>query len=1094
MVAILTVRVLLGIFNLLTLTVFTLETCEPKRRALLGMLLGVPWALGTMAWGGTAFLIRDWRWLQLAVSLPLLVILPVFYFMDESPRWLIVRGRHDQAVQVLRKAARWNRVTLQPEADLRALMKEIQEESATYSSTQANTDKKTKKFRLTLPILLSTRAIRIITAVVCIDYFAVSFVFDGLNLGGDNYISDPFLYITLSGMIEIPGYLLAAPIINRWGRRIPTVLSFVLGGVAITVTAFIPSELQVLRMSLALLGKWCISSVYQILYLYASELFPTEVRMQGIGVASVSSQFASTFVPFITSLLGPVLPWLTSLIFGMTAATAGMFTLALRETKDVPLPDTVADLSVTTEEAIVLTRDSWSTMASSTIFSVTSASAPEKDAEKTKMSKLPSSRHLPQPSRLRPPGSAMKRLGSDSAITSPEKRSRHSGDADDTGIMSRPQHPGGTRGGRGSLSRSVSMANLNSGVTRNRGMAKRNMANSRIGASTLNLTGRPSNITAASANLVRQGAGAVSRRPGANITNRVNNTQDTDTGPGGDAVTKAKKKRAPWDLKGRLQDMEELVKCSTVERENLLAKFNDYDSRIQSLEEEKQNLNQNLQQSHSTTQANQEQIDALTAKLNEEVRQRSNERQELERNIEELQSKKSSLERRIKMLEADLSSREDELAGLKATVSNLTSVSSGLEAQLSSTKLLLNDRNKRVADLEAETSTQASTITILEKKLLEGETFRRKLHNQVLELKGNIRVFCRVRPLIGEEIKNNGDSSDIHHINFLDERTLELCKGGDVNSSTMSGLKGRGNGHLEFTYDKVFTPCATQTEVFEEISQLVQSALDGYNVCVFAYGQTGSGKTFTMEGCPDSEELEGVITRTVRHVFTSMKELKDKGWTYTVEASFLEIYNETIRDLLVSSKEAKNLTYDIKLVDNKKNDTYVTNLKIVPVLDETQVHQLLRMAQQQRAVAATNMNEHSSRSHSVFRLKLVGENCRTSESCEGTLNLVDLAGSERLKESGSEGARLTETQNINRSLSNLGNVIMALAQKQGHIPYRNSKLTHLLQNSLGGNSKTLMFVNVSPVDLCYSETLNSLRFATKVNQCHIGTAIKQVKK
>ncbi|MPC34632.1 hypothetical protein E2C01_028028 [Portunus trituberculatus] len=229
------------------------------------------------------------------------------------------------------------------------------------------------------------------------------------------------------------------------------------------------------------------------------------------------------------------------------------------------------------------------------------------------MSKLPSNRHLPQPSRLRPPGSAMKRLGSDSAITSPEKRSRHSGDAEDAGIMSRPQYRGGTRGGRGSLSRSVSMANLNSGVTRNRGITKRNLASSRMGASTLNLTGRPSNITAASANLVRQGA--VSRRPGANITNRVNNTQDTDTGPGGDAVTKAKKKRAPWDLKGRLQDMEELVKCSTVERENLLAKFNDYDSRIQNLEEEKQNLNQNLQQSHSTTQANQEQIDALTTKL-----------------------------------------------------------------------------------------------------------------------------------------------------------------------------------------------------------------------------------------------------------------------------------------------------------------------------------------------------------------------------------------------------------------------------------------------------------------------------------------------
>ncbi|KAK8381988.1 hypothetical protein O3P69_015172 [Scylla paramamosain] len=330
---ILAIRFLLGSCNMLTFFIYALEVCEPKHRGTVGILTGLPWALGTMAFGGVAYFIRDWRWLQLAVSLPNVLIFPALYFMDESPRWLIVRGRHDQAVQVLRKAARWNRVTLQPEADLRALMKEIQEESATCSSTPTNTDTKTKKFSLPLPNLLSTRAIQVITAVVCIDFFVVSFVFDGLNYSGDIYSADPFLYIILNGLVEVPGYSLTAPIVDRWGRKMPTVLSYVLSGVIIFVIAFIPSDLPVLILVLALAGKVCISGAYQIIYLYSSELFPTEVRMQGIGAASVFAQLASTVVPFITSVLGPVLPWLPSLIFGISAAAAGVFTVALRETK-----------------------------------------------------------------------------------------------------------------------------------------------------------------------------------------------------------------------------------------------------------------------------------------------------------------------------------------------------------------------------------------------------------------------------------------------------------------------------------------------------------------------------------------------------------------------------------------------------------------------------------------------------------------------------------------------------------------------------------------------------------------------------------------
>ncbi|GFR84656.1 kinesin-like protein [Elysia marginata] len=196
---------------------------------------------------------------------------------------------------------------------------------------------------------------------------------------------------------------------------------------------------------------------------------------------------------------------------------------------------------------------------------------------------------------------------------------------------------------------------------------------------------------------------------------------------------------------------------------------------------------------------------------------------------------------------------------------------------------------------------------------------------------------------------------------------------------------------------------------------------------------------------------------------------------------------ENIFDL--TKRSARDEKLEIKLLG--KGDVHVPKLAIWEVTSEDQVFKLLRKACENRSVAETKCNQRSSRSHSVFQLRLEGTNPITGEASKGLLNLVDLAGSERVKDSGSEGLRLVEAQSINKSLSNLGNVIMALGNKEKHIPYRNSKLTYLLQNSLGGNSKTLMFVNISPKEECFNETLNSLRFATKVNQCNIGTAQKK---
>jgi len=289
-------------------------------------------------------------------------------------------------------------------------------------------------------------------------------------------------------------------------------------------------------------------------------------------------------------------------------------------------------------------------------------------------------------------------------------------------------------------------------------------------------------------------------------------------------------------------------------------------------------------------------------------------------------------------------------------------------------------------------------------------------------------------------------------------------------------------------FDRVFGPNSTQKEVFEEISHLVQSSLDGYNCCIFAYGQTGSGKTYTMEGAEDldNEETRGMICRSVKQVFDSSHRLKLQGWNYVMKASFFEIYNDTVRDLLVNSQNPKCL--EPKLDPNGK--VFIPDLKVVTVNGPSRLFELLKTAVPNRVTAETNMNKRSSRSHSIFQLHIEGYNTITKESIQGLLNFIDLAGSEKLERAGVKGDKAKETIFINTSLSALKDVFTALATNAKYVPYRHSKLTYILQNSLSGNSKTMMFVNVSPASDNLSESLNSLRFATNVNSCNLGTAKK----
>ncbi|KAI5073052.1 hypothetical protein GOP47_0011844 [Adiantum capillus-veneris] len=362
-----------------------------------------------------------------------------------------------------------------------------------------------------------------------------------------------------------------------------------------------------------------------------------------------------------------------------------------------------------------------------------------------------------------------------------------------------------------------------------------------------------------------------------------------------------------------------------------------------------------------------------------------------------------------------------------------------------------------------------------EQRIREGDILRRKLHNTILELKGNVRVFCRVRPLLPE------DESSV----LEEQPVLQYPNSAELLGRGIELVQSQGQKH-EFTFDKVFGPEVGQQDVFVEISQLVQSALDGYKVCIFAYGQTGSGKTYTMLGNPDDLEQKGVIPRSLEQIFESSQVLSSQGWTFQIQASMLEIYNETIRDLLAPGSKNGTPSKQFSVKHDQNGSTSVSDLTVIEVTKWKEVSSLLRQAAQSRAVAKTAINEQSSRSHCVFTLRISGYNQGIDQQVSGVLNLIDLAGSERLSRTGSVGDRLKETQAINKSLASLGDVILAIANRDQHIPYRNSKLTYLLQPCLGGDSKTLMFVNVSPDARSANESLCSLRFAAKVNACDIG--------
>ncbi|XP_048533718.1 kinesin-like protein KIN-14D isoform X1 [Triticum urartu] len=345
----------------------------------------------------------------------------------------------------------------------------------------------------------------------------------------------------------------------------------------------------------------------------------------------------------------------------------------------------------------------------------------------------------------------------------------------------------------------------------------------------------------------------------------------------------------------------------------------------------------------------------------------------------------------------------------------------------------------------------------------------RKLFNEIQELKGNIRVYCRIRPF------QPGEDEGSNSVEYI----------GDNGELVLTNPTKQKEGGKNFTFNKVFGPTTTQDMVFKDIQPLIRSVLDGYNVCIFAYGQTGSGKTYTMMGPEKATEKEwGVNYRALNDLFNISHARRDMI-TYELTVQMIEIYNEQIRDLLGGGGAQKKIGIQNTM---QPNGISVPDATICPVNSTSHVIDLMQTGHGNRAMSATALNERSSRSHSVVTIHVRGQDLKTGNTSRGALHLVDLAGSERVDRSAVTGDRLKEAQHINKSLAALGDVIFSLSQKNAHVPYRNSKLTQVLQTSLGGHAKTLMFVQVNPDVSSYTETLSTLKFAERVSGVELGVA------
>ncbi|CAM6038312.1 unnamed protein product [Sphagnum compactum] len=426
--------------------------------------------------------------------------------------------------------------------------------------------------------------------------------------------------------------------------------------------------------------------------------------------------------------------------------------------------------------------------------------------------------------------------------------------------------------------------------------------------------------------------------------------------------------------------------------------------------------------------------------------------QKFEHERDELRARAADSEKKLQERTQELSLAEQALAARSSEFEALQANMKELE-ELREMKEDIDRKNEQTAII---LKRQADQIIELEALYKEEQILRKRYFNMMEDMKGKIRVYARWRPLSEKEHRENQRSV----LSSPDEFTLEH--------------PWKDDKPKQHQFDHVFDQFATQEQIFDDTKYLVQSAIDGYNVCIFAYGQTGSGKTFTIYG---SDSDPGLTPRATRELFHCMK--RDvKKFSFSLKVYMLEIYQDTLIDLLLPKNGGKPKRLDIK--KDSKGMVVVENATLVPIVSRDELELIVAKGLEKRHTSGTQMNAESSRSHLILSVIIESTNLQTQVLVRGKLSFVDLAGSERVKKSGSSGEQLKEAQSINKSLSALGDVISALATEEQHIPYRNHKLTMLMSDSLGGNAKTLMFVNISPADSNLDETHNSLCYATRV--------------